>query len=42
MLKVNETRFLVYYELHHESCEFTCGLYERVCKSKQKWNQVDC
>ena len=34
MSGVNETRFLVQYEL----CESKCGLNESVCNSKQKWN----
>ena len=34
MSGVNETRFLIQYEL----CESKCGLNEGVCNSKQKWN----
>ena len=34
---VNELRFLV----QHESCACKCGLNERVCNSKQKWNHGD-
>ena len=30
-------RFLVL----HESCEGKCGLNERVCNSKQKWNHEE-
>ena len=31
---INEARFLV----QHASCECKCGLNEKLCNSKQKWN----
>ena len=38
MSGAKETIFLV----QHESCEFKCGLNERVCNSKQRWNHSKC
>ena len=38
MSRVNETRLIV----QHKSCECKCGLNERVCNSKQKWNHDKC
>ena len=38
MSLVNKARLLV----QHESWEYKCGYNENVCKSKQKWNPVEC
>ena len=36
--RVNQTRFLIQYEL----CECKCRLTEIACNSKQKWNHNEC
>ena len=38
MSEVNETRVIV----QHGLCESKCGLNEKACNSKQKWNPDEC